>query len=84
MKATTANAADKRRATNTPAPSFVLITAKYNSEKIFSPIIGIGIRSIKGSMMGLMMGSAGSGWMEIMGHAGATHCPGARGCAHFL
>ena len=71
MKATTANAADKRRATNTPAPSFVLITAKYNSEKKFPDqrIHRIGIRAIKGSMMGLMMmmGSAGSGWMEIMG-----------------
>ena len=69
MKATTGNAADKRRATNTPAPSFVLITAKYSRENIFARSIAIGVRARKGLMMGLMMtmGSAGSGCMEIMG-----------------
>ena len=74
MKATTANAADKRRATNTPAPSFVLITAKYNRENIFARSTGLAFE-----LKGLNDGTDDDGvcreWMfeDYGGHAGAKH-----------
>ena len=57
VKATTANAADKRRATNTPPPSFVLITAKYNRENIFDQSSEGWHQSSRMGLM-MMMGSA--------------------------
>ena len=74
VKATTANGADKRRATNTPAPSFVLITAKYNRENIFARSTGLAFE-----LKGLNDGTDDDGvcreWMfeDYGGHAGAKH-----------